>query len=113
MIVSGWSGGNATFGIRVGVSDMYYFNKSWVSINITINGQGGSKAFSLAPSFWTGCNEIRGVDIRSFIYDRGYITDGTSSSAGQRWQKILTRWPKGQPPRFNLDSLGGNNFKLY
>lgn len=92
MIVSAWYGG--TYGIRVGKRNAQeYFSKEWSEISVEIDGEVYS--FKLSSTFWTTCPEFRGKPITN-------------------WFKKLnaTKWPKGNPPRFELTHIVDNRFKL-
>jgi hypothetical protein len=97
MEVSAWSGGNGTFGIRVGVPNRdRHFDPSWTEIEVEIDGR--PYRFALTPGFWNKCPEFRDAGaaiIRDWLR-RHHTLD----------------WLTGKPPRFQLLPLGGGGFRL-
>lgn len=97
MDVSAWSNGAKTFGIRVGARNRTrYFDQSWSEIEVEIDGE--LHSFDLTAGFWNDCPEFR---------DRG-------TPVIREWleRSNLMDWPRGQPPRFRLQQLSGNRFRL-
>lgn len=92
MIVSAWYGG--TYGIRVGIDNARrFFDKSWAHIEVEIEGV--FYRFNLSQTFWSTCPEFRGGPIPNWLKSQG-----------------LVPWPRGNPPKFELNPLGNNRFRL-
>ena len=97
MRASAWNDGKSTYGIRVGKPNRdKYFNSDWETIEVELDGR--FHTFNLTPSFWRDCPEFR---------DRG-------RPIIREWLRRhhSLRWPRGQPPRFELVPLGGGRFRL-
>ncbi|WP_027962118.1 hypothetical protein [Halomonas halodenitrificans] len=100
MQASAWRGGSSArpvYGIRVGRPNRdAYFDRAWSSIEVEMDGRW--QTFQLTPGFWNQCTEFR---------DRG-------SPRIREWleRHFTTDWPKGSPPRFRLEVLGGGRFRL-
>src|SRR5438128_1051802 len=97
MQASAWNDGANTYGIRVGMSNRdRYFDPTWKVIEVEIDGR--SHQFALTPGFWNQCPEFR---------DRG-------STVIREWLRLhhTLDWPSGNPPQFELVSLGSNRFRL-
>jgi len=96
MDVTTWRSGSQ-FGIRVGTANRdEYFKRDWSHFEVEMAGQ--AHRFELTPGFWHKCPEFR---------DRG-------TPAIRSWlQKFKSlQWPRGNPPRMSLISLGDNRFRL-
>jgi hypothetical protein len=94
MQVTAWTNGGGGYRIRIGRQDREsYFPQSWTTIIVEIDGD--TLEFSLSSSFWRSCPEIRGKPIADWLR-----------------RNQLVPWPKGQPPIFDLVSLGGQTFRL-
>lgn len=97
MVVSAWSGGSGTYGIRVGLANRkQWFKREWTAITVEIDGT--SHRFELTPSFWKKCPEFRdsgGPIIKEWLRRHG-----------------LLHWDKGNPPKLKMDSLGDRRFRL-
>jgi hypothetical protein len=101
MIVSAWSGGSGrTYGIRVGyVNRRIYFEPEepkWQWIDVEIDGT--THKFQLTPGFWNHCPEFR---------DSG-------TKVIREWLQRNNRipWEKGKPPKFVLEVVGPQRFRL-
>lgn len=95
MRVSAWSGGNNTYGIRIGKPNRdAYFSRDWTEIVLHLDGR--EYRIPLTDGFWKQCPEIRSPVIRDWFLKCG----------------LLDEWPKGKPPTFEMVSLGRNNFCL-
>ena len=87
-IVTAWSNGSSTYGIRVQRRDREsFFRQSWTSVSLMLIG--GTRSMSahvnLTPSFWRNCPELRGRVIRDWLFENG-----------------LAPWKRGNPPRFRV-----------
>ncbi len=92
MKATGWKGG--TYGIRVGKENaMKYFDKTWSSIEVEIDGEFFS--FNLSEKFWTTYPEFRGAVIGKWFNKNG-----------------LAPWPYGKTPQVELVPLEQNRFRL-
>lgn len=97
MEATAWNDGKRAYGIRVGLPNRrHFFNSDWSSIEIEIGGM--MHTFALTGGFWRQCPEVR---------DRGepVIRDWLN-------RHHTLDWPKGDPPRFELEPLGENRFRL-
>lgn len=101
MIVSGWNNGkgnNATgggYGIKMSPKDRdNHFCKTWTSVAVELDA-GEVVEARLSPSFWRKCSELRSATIGKWMLDHG-----------------LAPWPKGKPPRFQLQPIGDRRFRL-
>ncbi|GMO16720.1 MAG: hypothetical protein Pg6A_02810 [Termitinemataceae bacterium] len=95
MEVSAWSGN--TYGVRVGYANRdKFFNSSWDWIEVEIENK--THRFRLTGSFWDGCPEFR---------DSG-------GTVIQDWlrRNYTVPWPNGSPPRFKLEVIGEQRFRL-
>lgn len=94
MRVSAWNDGGNGYGINIDrLNRDRYFSRSWTGIKVEIDGQ--FHEFPLTVSFWRNCTEFRGKRIGAWLQEKG-----------------LAPWPKGKPPQFELEPLGGNRFRL-
>jgi hypothetical protein len=92
MRAKAWKGG--AFGIRVGKANARrFFDATRPMVEVEIDGKWDR--FLLSKTFWTGCPEIRGVPIRSWLRDHG-----------------LDSWPQRHPPEIELTPVGDNRFRL-
>ena len=102
MEVVAWNNGQhhesgAGYGIKLDASDRdQFFDKSWESVLLVLPG-GNEVAINIAKdSFWNEtCRELISSDI-----GRWFVSSGNAP------------WPKGQPPKFELNPIGGNKFAL-
>jgi len=101
MIVAGWNNGKANnvtgggYGIKIRRKDRdNYFRKRWTSVALELDN-GDVVDVRLSPSFWRKCPELRGVRIGKWMLDYG-----------------LAPWPRGKPPRFQLEPIGNRRFRL-
>lgn len=99
MNATGWSNSaqdspNAYYGIRISKSDRDKFMSATSSV-IRIEIDGTLVVKQLPASFWNRCTEIRHPSITKFMKQRGLIP-----------------WPTGMPPKFKLDPVGENTFRL-
>lgn len=87
---------NGTVGLRFAKADWLLLERTLESFEIEIEGK--SYTFAISPGFWNKCHEIR---------DCG-------EPVLENWLKFegLIPWPKGNPPKFELEPLGGNEFRL-
>jgi hypothetical protein len=101
MKVSGWNNGSPNnrtgsgYGIRLSRTDRdIWFQQEWSSVTVHLEGGAAIEA-NLTPSFWRGCTELRHAEIGKFLMAHG-----------------LAPWPKGSPPRLELEHMGGRHFRL-
>jgi hypothetical protein len=97
MQASAWNDGGNTYGIRVGfVNRSTYFDSTWSAVEVEIDQTWHT--FALTKGFWNKCPEFR---------DRG--TPVIRNWLSRHYSLI---WLRGNPPRFELLSLGENRFRL-
>lgn len=99
MQVAAWSSGKdkKTLGVRVGMQNRNrYFAPSWEKIAVEIDGL--FYFFSLTAGFWEKCPEFR---------DKG-------KPVIREWllRHFSIDWPRSHPPRFTLQHLEENRFRL-
>ncbi|SFT96303.1 hypothetical protein SAMN04487956_13920 [Halomonas saccharevitans] len=97
MRATAWSNGKNQYGIRVGMKNRrLHFLTEWESITVFIDGQ--PHKFKLTSGFWNQCPEFR----------------DSSEPVIKSWlaRQEALEWPKGKPPVFDLQPLGGNRFSL-
>jgi hypothetical protein len=70
-----------------------FFDPAWQSIVVEIDGT--PHEFRLNPSFWRGCRHFDGSVIRDWLRRNDKLT-----------------WTKGAPPRFTLEVIGNQRFRL-
>ena len=100
-MVVGWNNGtpnNRTgggYGIRVYRKDRdAYFRKAWTSVAVELDN-GEVVDARLSRSFWGKSRVLFGKEMGKWMLERG-----------------LAPWPKGKPPRFNLEPIGDRRFSL-
>ena len=94
MKATGWTNGQGTYGIRVGIPNRKrYFDPRWTTIELEIDGQW--HVCQLTPGFWRRCPEIRHPAIRAWLQRKGLIP-----------------WLAGQPPEVELTPIHENRFGL-
>ena len=98
MKVSGYFCGpirGRSYGIRISRKDRdRYFQKTWPTVIIELD-TGETFEANLTPSFWRSCIELRNRKIARWLIKQG-----------------LAPWPKGEPPRLNLEPIGHRRFRL-
>ncbi len=101
MKASGWRGGTrdkssaAGYGIRISHRDRdAHFDRNWTTVMVQLEG-GPEVRANITPSFWRGCSELRSKHIGRWMLDLS-----------------LAPWPKGDPPKFELQPAGDATFKL-
>ena len=95
MQVTAWNNGGATYWLEVNVSDRdRYFDRGWKNVVLELAGQGNA-VITVSPSFWRGCSELRGIEIRQWLHRNG-----------------LAPWPRGQRPRVVMQQLADNRFAV-
>ena len=96
MIVSGWSDGHGTYGLRVnGDAAMLWFRPEWRWITLHLPGEPTPACVPITPSFWEGSPELRSPRVRRFFEGHSVVP-----------------WPRNRPPHFELEPLGGGVFRL-
>jgi len=98
MLVSAWRGGRGSvYGLRIlGNGRSLYFRREWESVTVLFPDEEAPVEVTVTASFWLGCPELRSPRIREFYRRNG-----------------LLPWPKGRPPHFDLEPLGGGWFGLH
>ena len=96
MIVSAWTDGHGTYGLRVLAREVsLWFRPEWERVELELPDRAEAVPITLTESFWHGSPELRSPQIRDFFVRHG-----------------LRKWPRNQPPRFELEPLGGGRFRL-
>jgi hypothetical protein len=96
MIVSAWSDGHGTYGVRVlGREVSLWFRPEWDRVLLELPDRASPVEVPLTESFWRGSSELRSPHIREFFR-----------------RHDLLEWQRQQPPRFELEPLGGGSFRL-
>ncbi|MCU0304466.1 MAG: hypothetical protein MUC56_10455 [Thermoanaerobaculales bacterium] len=96
MIVSAWYDGHGTYGVRVSEGEVsLWFRPEWSEVRLHLPDRRSVVEVPLTESFWHGSPELRSTHIRDFLLRHG-----------------LVDWPKNRPPRFELEPLGGGDFRL-
>lgn len=103
MIGTGWNNGSpnnesgAGYGIRISRQDRdQYFRREWTSVTIELEDDEVVEIeIPLSESFWRNCTELRGAEIGRWMLRQGFAP-----------------WPEGNPPKFELISLGKGRFRL-
>ncbi len=95
---TGWTNGSGTYGFRVQITDRTgFFKQSWSSVTLRlIGGSRSSTAHpNLTPSFWRKCPELRGKDIRNWLFENS-----------------LAPWKYGSPPKFRVSPTDEGEFAV-
>ena len=96
MIVSAWFDGHSTYGVRVLERDLsLWFRPEWDAITLRLPDLPDPIKVVLTDSFWHGSPELRSPHLRDFFR-----------------RHDLGQWPRHEPPRFELEPLGGGHFEL-
>lgn len=96
MIVSAWSDGHGTYGVRVLSSDVsLWFRPEWEKVTLRLPDRSDPVEVALTESFWHGSPELRSPHLRGFFLRHN-----------------LGDWPRSQPPQFELEPLGDGAFCL-
>ena len=98
MIVTAWTNGSTGYGFKIAIPDRdEYFSRQWERVYLHLPGGGEPFAVNVAKaSFWNGtCRELIHRNIRAWLVAGHYVP-----------------WPKGHPPKFELDPLHDNNFRI-
>ena len=104
MIVSAWRDGQVGYGVRIKRADVYrHFPKDWKTVWISFQGRPPLE-FKITFSFWRKCHEIRGLAIREWFQELGYV--------GRDNKPNPQNWPKGSPPKFNLSQTEEGHLDL-
>ena len=90
---------NAGYGFRLSIEDRdRHFDPKWKTITIDLPHNGGFISVTVnvnSQAFWNGCCELRSVEIRQWLYRQCYAP-----------------WPDRMPPRFAVECLNGQHFRL-
>jgi hypothetical protein len=103
MQVTAWNNGQyyesgAGYGLKVTVADRdRFFRKDWKTVTVALSGTNEEVEVNIAkPSFWDPtCRELINQRIGRWMLLNKYAP-----------------WPSGNPPKFELSSVGGNRFDL-
>lgn len=104
--VTAWNGGGSTFGI---VMTKYDRDANFIQGDITVivhlpNGTTSKTRISENSSFWRKCHEFRSrkdsPEIKNWLIEKGYVKNHKKT------------WKKGYPPKFTLEKIGENKFRL-
>lgn len=96
MIVTAWHDGGGGFGLRVPEDNVsLYFRPEWSEVTLHLPGQAAPVTVALTASFWSSAPELRSPRIRTFFERQGLIP-----------------WEKNRPPHFELEPMGGGEFRL-
>lgn len=103
MIVTAWSNGSpsktgAGYGIKLKAADRdRFFDKTWKFVVLEMSGSSTSIQVNVAkPSFWGNtCRELIHVEIGKWLLHNN-----------------LAPWPKGKPPKLQLEHIKYNHFRL-
>ena len=101
MIVTAWNNSRhhesgAGYGLKVSVEDRdRFFHRHWDTVLLELEGRGTPVAVNInKDSFWGPmCRELISREIGRWLRENGY-----------------SPWPKGRPPKFVMEPLGGNRF---
>ena len=96
--VTAWTNGSNTYGLRVQKTDREpFFKQSWTSVTLRLIGGARSRTThpNLTPSFWRTCPELRGKDIRHWLFENG-----------------LAPWKYGSPPKFSVTPTDEGEFAV-
>ena len=96
MIVSACHDGHGGYGLRVAASSVgMWFRPEWTEITVHLPDEDEPVTATISDSFWRSSPELRGRGIKTFLERNG-----------------LLPWEKSRPPHFQLESLGGGEFRL-
>jgi hypothetical protein len=100
VIVIGWQSGKPSkttgggYGLRVRRGDRdKYFKRNWSEVLVQFDSV--VIAVHISESFWRNCIELRNLKIGQWMMDHG-----------------LAPWPKGSPPKFELEYVGERRFSM-
>ena len=100
MKATAWNNGQhhpsgAGYGTKFTAADRdHFFRPEWESIQLEVPGE-GTTSVPLSASFWRGCSELRSATVGRWLRGTG-----------------LAPWPKGQPPKLNVEHVEGSLFRL-
>lgn len=101
MSATAWSNGRplatgAGYGLRIGPSQRdRFFEAAWLSVGLELP-DGTETDVSISAAFWRSCSEIRSASIGRWMLEAGFAP-----------------WLARRPPRFLLEPLRGNRFRLW
>lgn len=103
MRITAWNNGKhlpsgAGYGLKVAIEDRdRWFDQRWVNIWLRLEGESKSFTVNVAkPSFWTDtCHELIHKNIGKWLI-----------------KNHLAPWPKGKPPKLELEHVKDNHFYL-
>jgi hypothetical protein len=100
MMATGWKNGrrdspHVEYGLKLEASDRdRYFRREWRAVRIDLPDGSFAKANTMGE-FWGKCAELRSTDLGRWMFGHGYAP-----------------WKQRQPPRFKLEHLEGNRFRV-
>ena len=105
MTWTGWNNGNkcltgAGYGFKIDAAERdRYFKPEWQCVTVELPTPSGNIAVEVGidkESFWgRRCRELINKDIGRWMFDQGYAP-----------------WPKGKPPKFDVDRSGERAFRI-
>ena len=103
MIVTAWNNGQhhasgAGYGLKVRTVDRdRYFLPRWHTVLLELAGKDTPVEVNIRKrSFWgPNCRELISAQIGRWLQENGYVP-----------------WPKGRPPKFSLEPVADNRFRL-
>ncbi len=96
MIVSAWYDGHSTYGVRILEEEVsLWFRPEWEAVRLYLPDRTDPVEVPLTESFWHGSPELRSPQVKEFLL-----------------RHDLAEWPRKQPPRFELEAVGGGIFRL-
>jgi len=103
MIVTAWNNGQhhstgAGYGFKVDVNDRdKYFSRNWENVILVLSGESKEIVVNInKPSFWNPiCKELISKDIGIWLI-----------------KNRKAPWAKGNPPKIQMEPIGGNRFKV-
>lgn len=99
MIVTAWSNGSGSYGLKIAASDRdEFFRREWKTVHLKLEGAPTEIEINVAkPSFWTPiCRELIHRGIRSWLQANG-----------------LAPWARYNPPKLWLEAISQNRFQLH
>ena len=102
-MVTGWNNGKhrqsgAGYGFKVRIADRdKFFKKEWKSVKLDLADSSNTVEVNIdKPSFWKSCSELISKKIGIWLRE-----------------KRLAPWPKGNPPKFSMETISKNHFLVY
>lgn len=99
MIVTAWSNGSGSFGLKVNAQDRdKWFKREWKKVLVQLDGVPQGIIVNIdKPSFWTPtCRELIHHEIGEWLQSNH-----------------LAPWASGHPPKLPLEQVASRRFRLY